>query len=84
MEWPLFDLRLRLGPVLLRPVTDADLAALAALLPDDVELDPRAEQFPGLEDCPRPAAPLRPGGLALPRQLVAAVVVPGPGGRGRG
>ena len=50
MEWPLFDLRLRLGPVLLRPVTDADLAALAALLPDDVELDPRAEQFPGLDD----------------------------------
>jgi len=50
MEWPLFDLRVRLGPVLLRPVTDADLAALAALLPDDVELDPRAEQFPGLED----------------------------------
>ena len=29
------------------PVTDADLAALAALLPDDVELDPRAERFPG-------------------------------------
>ena len=38
------------GAGALRPVTDADLAALAALLPDDVELDPRAEQFPGLED----------------------------------
>lgn len=50
MEWPLFDLRLRTGPVRLRPVTDDDLVTLAAILPDDVELDPRSERFPGLAD----------------------------------
>ncbi|MGI8900609.1 MAG: GNAT family N-acetyltransferase [Nocardioides sp.] len=50
MEWPLFDLRLQTGPVLLRPVTDPDLEVLAALLPDDVELDPRSERFAGLAE----------------------------------
>lgn len=38
--WPLFDLRLRLGGLTLRPVAETDLALLAAILPDDVELDP--------------------------------------------
>ncbi len=38
--WPLFDLRLQLGDVLLRPVAEIDLPLLAAILPDDVELDP--------------------------------------------
>lgn len=37
---PLFALRLRLGDLCLRPVTEADLPLLVALLPDDVELDP--------------------------------------------
>lgn len=50
MEWPLFDLRLRSGPVLLRPVTDGDLSALSRLLPGDLELDPREERYPGLDD----------------------------------
>jgi RimJ/RimL family protein N-acetyltransferase len=50
MEWPLFDLRLRHGPVLLRPVTDGDLPALGALLPGDLDLDPRVERFPALDD----------------------------------
>ena len=49
MEWPLFDLRLAHGPVALRPVTDADLDELAAVLPDDVELDPHRERFAGLD-----------------------------------
>ncbi|GAA2137516.1 GNAT family N-acetyltransferase [Nocardioides koreensis] len=49
MEWPLFDLRLRCGPVTLRPVTDADLPALATIFPDDFDLDPRAERFGGLD-----------------------------------
>ena len=49
MEWPLFDLRLRCGPVSLRPVQDADLPALVAAFPDDVDLDPRAERFVGLD-----------------------------------
>jgi RimJ/RimL family protein N-acetyltransferase len=39
-SWPLFDLRLRHGDLLLRPVSEADLPTLVALLPEDVELDP--------------------------------------------
>ena len=39
-HWPLVGLRLRAQELDLRPVTEADLPALAALLPDDVELDP--------------------------------------------
>jgi len=38
--WPLFGLRLRHGDVLLRPVTEADLPMLVAILPEDVDLDP--------------------------------------------
>ena len=49
MEWPLFDLRMRCGPVSLRPVTDADLPRLAAILPDDLDHDPRVERFVGLD-----------------------------------
>ena len=49
MEWPLFDLRLACGPVTLRPVTDDDARALAAVLPDDLELDPHQERFAGLD-----------------------------------
>jgi len=48
MEWPLFDLRLSIGDVALRPVTDADLPAIAAMFPDDDEQDPRWEHFAGL------------------------------------
>lgn len=50
MEWSLFDLRLRCGPVSLRPVTDADLPRLSELLPTDLDLDPRVERFPALDD----------------------------------
>ena len=38
--WPLFDLRLSTPDLTLRPMTEADLAALADLLPADVEMDP--------------------------------------------
>jgi RimJ/RimL family protein N-acetyltransferase len=38
--WPLFDLRLRLGDLLLRPVTEADLPLLVAIVPEDLEVDP--------------------------------------------
>jgi len=48
MEWPLFDLSLSIGDVALRPVTDADLPAIAAMFPDDDEQDPRWEHFAGL------------------------------------
>ena len=48
MEWPLFDLELRYAGVLLRAVRDEDLPPLCSALPDDVDLDPRAERFTGL------------------------------------
>ena len=38
--WPLFDLRLSTPDLVLRPMAEADLAAIADLLPDDVEMDP--------------------------------------------
>lgn len=50
MEWPLFDLRILSGPVVLRPVTDADLATLVDILPDDLGRDPASERFAGLDD----------------------------------
>jgi hypothetical protein len=43
MDWPSFDLRLSIGVVALRPVTDPDLPAIAAMYPDDDEQDPRWE-----------------------------------------
>lgn len=45
--WPLFDLRIETSDLQLRPVTEADLPTLADLLPDDVEVDPRAITYPG-------------------------------------
>lgn len=48
--WPLAGLRLSCRDVSLRPVREADLTALAAVLPADVEQDPRLELFPGLSD----------------------------------
>jgi RimJ/RimL family protein N-acetyltransferase len=45
MEWPFFDLRLVCGEVVLRGVTDADLDPLLAVLPDDLEHDPRHQPF---------------------------------------
>ena len=45
MEWPFFDLRISCGEVLLRGVTDADLDPLLAVLPDDLEQDPRHQAF---------------------------------------
>ena len=45
MEWPFFDLRLSCGEALLRGVTDADLDPLLAVLPDDLEHDPRQLPF---------------------------------------
>jgi RimJ/RimL family protein N-acetyltransferase len=50
VDWPLFDLRLECRSVSLRPVREADLPHLAAILPDDVGHDPRLEMFPGLSD----------------------------------
>lgn len=45
MVWPFFDLRIRTGQLLLRGVTDADLPALLAALPDDLEMNPANQLF---------------------------------------
>ena len=47
-NWPLFDIRLTTPNVQLRPLTEADLPALAAILPEDYEQDPAATTFAGL------------------------------------
>ena len=47
-SWPLADLRLTIGELTLRPVAEADLDLLGALLPDDVDLDPDAPRPFGL------------------------------------
>lgn len=43
--WPLFSLRLASPGLMLRPMAEAGLAAVAGLLPDDVEQDPAATTF---------------------------------------
>jgi len=43
--WPLFDLRLRIGDLELRPMTEADLTPLADELPEDLEQDPAATTY---------------------------------------
>ena len=43
--WPLFGLRLGYRDVRLRPMREADLAHLAAVLPEDVGHDPRLAMF---------------------------------------
>jgi RimJ/RimL family protein N-acetyltransferase len=48
--WPLFDLRLSVADLQLRPMIEADLLPLAELLPDDVELDPHATRYAGLSE----------------------------------
>lgn len=48
--WPLFDLRLTVAELELRPMTEADLLPLASLLPEDLELDPAATRYPGLDE----------------------------------
>jgi RimJ/RimL family protein N-acetyltransferase len=43
--WPLFGLRLATPDLLLRPMAEADLAAIADVLPDDVEQDPASVTY---------------------------------------
>ncbi len=44
--WPLFDLRLAVRGLLLRPMAETDLMDLASVLPPDVELDPDLPTYP--------------------------------------
>jgi NAD(P)H-dependent FMN reductase/RimJ/RimL family protein N-acetyltransferase len=48
--WPLADLRLVSADLTLRPMAEADLSAVADLLPDDFDLDPAATRYPALDD----------------------------------
>ncbi|WP_412539315.1 GNAT family protein [Longispora sp. K20-0274] len=43
--WPFLDIRLAVGDIVLTPTVDADLPALADLMPADVEIDPRLPTF---------------------------------------
>ena len=45
--WPVHDLRLRVGDLSLHPLTEADLATLARVLPADVELNPDSPRYSG-------------------------------------
>jgi RimJ/RimL family protein N-acetyltransferase len=46
--WPMFDLRLTTPRLELRHLTEADLPALATLIPEDEEHDPAATMYPVL------------------------------------
>lgn len=46
--WPIFDIRITTPDLALRPLAEADLAQLAAVLPADVEMDPSATVYDGL------------------------------------
>ena len=43
--WPLFDLRITMPDLTLRPMREADLGPVSDLLPADLELDPAATRY---------------------------------------
>ena len=57
--WPLVDLRLTVGDLTLRPVTEADLDGLAAVKPPDAEDDPSLPAHPHLDHASGRAVALR-------------------------
>ncbi|TQM62517.1 GNAT family N-acetyltransferase [Humibacillus xanthopallidus] len=48
--WPLHGLRLTTVDLDLRPTTEAELPQLCEILPDDLETDPAATRYAGLDD----------------------------------
>ena len=52
-------------------MTEADLPSLWALLPDDLEMNPHATTYAGLDDPREPSGGPRAGVLARPRHVVA-------------
>jgi RimJ/RimL family protein N-acetyltransferase len=50
--WPLTDLRLWIGDVTLRPMSEDDMGPLSERLPDDVELDPTLPTYAGRDRRP--------------------------------
>jgi hypothetical protein len=47
--WPLSGLQLTTADLVLRPMTEADIPALAEVLPDDVDLDPSLPAYRDVE-----------------------------------
>jgi RimJ/RimL family protein N-acetyltransferase len=47
--WPLFDLRLTTPDLAIRPMTESDLAEVAQVIPDDLEVDPGMTRFDRLD-----------------------------------
>jgi RimJ/RimL family protein N-acetyltransferase len=45
--WPVLDIRLHVGDLVLHPLTEADLATLTRALPPDVELNPASPRYAG-------------------------------------
>ena len=60
-HWPLLDLRLTSGDLVLAPFVEADLEELVARLPDDVELDPSATAYEGVDPGTRRATVIHQG-----------------------
>ncbi|WP_374969975.1 GNAT family N-acetyltransferase [Terrabacter sp. BE26] len=48
--WPLHGIRLRTAELDLRVMTEADLPTLCELLPDDLQMNPHATTYAGLDD----------------------------------
>ena len=48
--WPLWGLRIHVADLVLQPMTEADLDEVVAVLPPDLELDPSATRYPGLDE----------------------------------
>lgn len=48
-SWPLHGIRLRTADLDLRVMTEADLPALSEVLPDDVDMNPHATTYAGLD-----------------------------------
>lgn len=48
--WPLHGIRLHTADLQLLVMTEADLPVLGALLPDDLEMNPHATRYAGLDD----------------------------------
>ena len=46
-DWPLFDLRIEAADLELRVMTESDLQFVSDFLPDDVEIDPTYNTYPG-------------------------------------
>jgi RimJ/RimL family protein N-acetyltransferase len=59
--WPLLDLRLTSGDLVLAPLVEADLEELVARLPDDVELDPSATAYEVADPATRRATVVHQG-----------------------